>query len=74
MIDRDLDAVINENLAAEILGLSTRTLQAWRISGRGPNFLKMGRTVRYRRRDLVQFQEDHVASSTSEVDVKRMKP
>jgi hypothetical protein len=66
----DLDAVLNENQAAEFLGISVRTLQAWRVRGGGPNYCKIGRSVRYQRRVLVSFLEEHRTSSTTEADAK----
>jgi hypothetical protein len=66
----DLDAALNENQAAEFLGLSVRTLQAWRVRGFGPRFCKIGRSVRYSRRELVTFQESHTVSSTTEADAR----
>jgi hypothetical protein len=44
----DLDAALNENQAAEFLGVSVRTLQAWRVRGGGPRYCKIGRSVRFR--------------------------
>jgi hypothetical protein len=66
----DLDAALNENQAAEFLGISVRTLQAWRVRGSGPPYVKIGRAVRYRRRALVTFQEQHTVTSTSEADAR----
>lgn len=34
--------------AAEILGVKVQTLAEWRLNGRGPPFIKLGRAVRYR--------------------------
>jgi predicted DNA-binding transcriptional regulator AlpA len=65
-ISADVDAALNENQAAEFLGLSTRTLQAWRVRGCGPRYVKIGRSVRYQRRELVAFQQSHTVSSTTE--------
>ena len=45
--------------AAEYLGLSIRTLENWRYQGRGPQVVKMGRTVRYDLRDLDRWIEEH---------------
>jgi predicted DNA-binding transcriptional regulator AlpA len=70
-IAADLDAALNENQAAEFLGVSVRTLQAWRVRGGGPRYCKIGRSVRYSRRELVLFQESHTVSSTSEADARR---
>jgi hypothetical protein len=68
----DPDAALNENQAAEFLGISVRTLQAWRVSGGGPRYCKIGRAVRYQRRVLVSFQQEHTVSSTTEVDAKEV--
>ena len=62
----DPDYAINENQAAEFLGVSVRTLQAWRVRGGGPPYCKIGRAVRYQRRALVRFQEQHTVTSTTE--------
>jgi predicted DNA-binding transcriptional regulator AlpA len=65
--DRDhLDRLINESEAAAFLGYSIRALQNWRVRGGGPNFVKVSaRSVRYRRRDLTAWAENHLRSCTS---------
>ena len=45
-------ALMNEREAAAALNLSHRTLQAWRVRGGGPPFVKVGANVRYRPADL----------------------
>lgn len=67
-IAADPDAALNENQAADFLGVSVRTLQAWRVRGGGPRYTKIGRSVRYQRRELVSFQRTHTVSSTAEAD------
>ena len=67
------DAVFNEAQASQFLGLSVRTLQAWRVSGCGPKYLKMQRSVRYRRNDLAAFAEQCAVQSTTEADAKRVE-
>jgi hypothetical protein len=62
----DVDAAVSENQAAEFLGVSVRTLQAWRVRGGGPRYLKIGRAVRYQRRELVAYQRQHTIGSTAE--------
>ncbi len=52
--------------AANYLGLSVSTLNKWRVYGQGPKFVKLGRAVRYRVEDLVQFAKMCSKSSTSE--------
>ena len=53
--NEDLDALLREQAAADLLCLSVRTLQSWRIRLSGPPFVQVGRAVRYRRRDLIDW-------------------
>jgi Helix-turn-helix domain len=69
-IAADTDAALNETQTAEFLGVSVRTLQAWRVRGGGPRYCKIGRSVRYQRRVLVEFQLEHTVSSTTEASAK----
>jgi hypothetical protein len=48
-------ALVNENEASRFLSISTRTLQAWRLKGVGPPFVRLGRAVRYQRCALVEW-------------------
>jgi DNA-binding transcriptional MerR regulator len=59
----DIDTLLAEVHAAELLGLSSRTLQAWRTKGVGPAFVRAGRAIRYRRRDLIAWMEAHTVVS-----------
>lgn len=59
MMDREL---LDEREAARLLGMSLRTLQAWRLRREGPPFVKLGRSVRYSPAALKQF----IAASTVE--------
>lgn len=59
----DPDALLGETHAAQFLNLSTRTLQAWRLASRGPAFVKAGRAVRYRRRDLLAWINENTVLS-----------
>ena len=65
-IPADPDSLLTEIQSAQLLNLSTRTLQTWRLRGGGPRFVKAGRAVRYRRRDLLQWIEQATISSTSQ--------
>jgi predicted DNA-binding transcriptional regulator AlpA len=63
-----LDRLINEQEAAEFLGYTIRALQNWRVRGGGPRFVKVsGRSIRYRRRQLIEWADSKMASHTSEV-------
>ncbi|SFL23902.1 DNA binding domain-containing protein, excisionase family [Pseudovibrio ascidiaceicola] len=64
------NALITEAAAADYLGISIRTIQAWRMRGGGPIFVKLGKSVRYRPSDIQAWIEAHLASSTSEVEAR----
>jgi hypothetical protein len=66
----DPDAGCTEMQAAIFLSVSVRTLQAWRVRGGGPPYLKIGRAVRYTRRALIKFQEENTVTSTTEADTR----
>jgi predicted DNA-binding transcriptional regulator AlpA len=49
---------------AEFLTVPVKTLQAWRVRGGGPKFIKLGRSVRYRREDLERFLDERTMTHT----------
>ena len=59
--------LMSEQEAADLLCISFRTLQAWRVRGGGPRFCKVGRAVRYRLSDLDVWLEKQSRGSTSDV-------
>jgi excisionase family DNA binding protein len=52
--------------AAAWLGLTSNTLEKWRVQGGGPPYRKHGRYVRYHLDDLVAWSEASKRRSTSE--------
>jgi len=60
----DHDALLTEVQAADFLNLSIRTLQAWRAKGCGPAYVRAGRAIRYRRRDLVAWMDANTVALT----------
>lgn len=60
-----LDGFIDETIAADFLCQSVRTIQKWRVTGFGPRFYKSGRSIRYRRRDLLAWGETRRRANTS---------
>ena len=60
-----LDGLIDEAKAADFLCQSVRTIQKWRVTGFGPKFCKSGRSIRYRRRDLMEWINSRRRGSTS---------
>jgi excisionase family DNA binding protein len=49
------ETLFTEEEIAKYLGKSTRTIQEWRKEHRGPLFVQIGRTVRYRKNDVVKW-------------------
>lgn len=58
--------LVTERDASELLGVSMRTLQKWRLQGKGPSFVKLGHAVRYDVRDLEAYIEGGRRRSTSD--------
>jgi hypothetical protein len=54
--------------AARFLRLQRQTLEAWRLRGTGPTFVKLGRRVVYRREALERFVASRERTSTSAPD------
>jgi excisionase family DNA binding protein len=52
--------------AAKYLKVSSSTLAKRRLYGEGPQFTRIGRSVRYRRGDLDAFMAAAVGTSTSD--------
>jgi len=62
-----LDCMIDETKAAGFVGYTIRALQNWRVRGGGPKFIKVsGRSIRYRRRDLIEWAESKLCANTSQ--------
>jgi len=64
------DVLLTEAQAADFLSLSMRTLQAWRVRGGGPLFVRCGRAVRYRLRDVLAWIDAKTVTSTTEADAR----
>ena len=58
-IPSDPDALLSETEVSDLFGISMRTLQAWRTKKGGPPFVRLGRVIRYRRKDLVRWLEEN---------------
>lgn len=66
---KDLPAelmLLKEREVETFFGLKTRTLQDWRRKGCGPSFVKTGRSVFYRVKDIVAFLDARTFSNTGE--------
>jgi excisionase family DNA binding protein len=61
-----LEKLLTTEEAAEYCGLSPRTLEKRRGDGDGPQFLKLGKLVKYRVHDLEEWLARRVRVSTSD--------
>lgn len=71
-LDREYlgEAYLTQKEVAAHLRLSERTLERHRVCGTGPRFVKLGRPIVYRRRDVEDWAAAHTVSSTSEAEVR----
>lgn len=56
---------LNEAQLASRWGMSTKTLQRWRMDGRGPRYLKLSKRVVYPIEDILDFEDRSAYLSTS---------
>ncbi len=57
--------LVDERVLAPRLKITVKTLQAWRSTGGGPPFVKLGRAVRYNEADVRVWLESRTVKSTS---------
>ena len=66
--------LITSKRAAAALGVKLQTLRAWRMTGKGPRYVRLGDNrlgrVAYRPEDVAAWIEEHMATSTSEETVR----
>jgi hypothetical protein len=60
--------MINEKQAARILSVSVGALRRWRHDGRGPQFARVERCVRYDIRELTRFLENNSSDNKKAAD------
>lgn len=61
-----MQRLLTQAEAAELLCLSERTLERLRVTGTGPRFVRLGRSVRYRLADVEAWVTARVVGSTSQ--------
>ncbi len=60
------ETLLTTQQAAWLMRVSPKTLARMRMEGRGPCFVKIGRSVRYRQSDLLGWISANTYGSTSE--------
>jgi hypothetical protein len=61
---RDAFALLSEDDLSALIGVDPRTLAVWRCQKRGPDIVRLGRAVFYRRQDVL----DWIALNVSPMD------
>ncbi len=62
--------LLTERNTALHISVSQKTLQNWRLQGKGPKFIRLSRgAVRYRLSDLEEWIESNCFQSTTEADL-----
>ena len=55
--EREMEALLTPKEVAHLLNIPMKTLYQWRYNGTGPPCHKIGRHLRYRRRDVEEWFE-----------------
>ena len=65
--NNSLETMLTPSQVADMLGVSVGTLSVWRTTGRyAVPFIKVGRHVRYRLKDIQDFLAGRVFTSTAQ--------
>ena len=56
---------LTETQLAERWAISRKTLQAWRLRGGGPRFVRIGTAIRYMLSDITAYESVNTHDSTS---------
>lgn len=68
------EPLLDENAAAQILDAAPATLRKWRCVGGGPEFIKVGRLVRYQPSALRKYKRARTRRSTSDAGGTDARP
>lgn len=62
-----ISAALTETQLAERWAISRKTLQAWRLRGDGPRFMRIGTAIRYMLSDITAYEAANTHNSTASV-------
>ena len=65
-VENNPNQLLTEKEAADLICYTPRALQNWRLRGGGPEYVKIGRSVRYQRRDVLKFIDERKRRNTSQ--------
>jgi predicted DNA-binding transcriptional regulator AlpA len=56
------ESLLKEKDVAELIDVHQFTLSVWRRNGQGPEYIKIGKNVRYRRSAIDEWLEDRTVT------------
>lgn len=66
--------LLTSKLLASRWNVTATTLKQWRWNGKGPQYVKIGRQVLYRLKDIEQFEELKTRQNTSQTYSQTISP
>lgn len=64
--ERRAPEYLNTKQLAQRLGLHFHTLEKWRVEGKGPPFIRIGRTIKYRWWEVEKWMNERQFKNTSQ--------
>jgi len=61
-----MERMLTEKQVATLLNINRATLSNWRSSGKGPKYVKVGGSIRYRYTDVELYLEKNSVETTGE--------
>jgi excisionase family DNA binding protein len=58
---------------ADRLGVPPATVERWNSRGGGPRYLRVGRHVRYRMKDILEWEESRMVNPNAEDDERPIR-
>lgn len=55
--------LLSTKLLSRHWNIAPRTLERWRAEGRGPQFVRIGRHIRYRQTDILSFEAKQIEAT-----------
>lgn len=59
------DRLLTPNEVAEHLGVKIQTLYRWRMDGKGPRAVRVGKFLRYRLSDVIAWEDSNLDGDAS---------
>ena len=63
--------VLPQKVLANRWGLSVRTVEGWRRRNTGPEFVRIGRNVRYRLSVVEDYEKSHRSKGSTNLEIDR---